>query len=272
MRRILPTLAVVAGSTLVPHALAGGDYEEFDEFVPIVEINSTDGDIGFHVLLDGEGWRVAKVYDSEWDRMLRVRGTDDLEEQGITELFFESAEPLCWDDPEADPDEEIVTLEEFVDRFEAGTYHARGRTLEGGRLRASAELTHDLPAAPANVEVEVELEGDDVEVEISWTGGTDLGNCAYPEGLIPDPGSVAVHRWEIVIEPNDEQIPEGMAVSVFMVQLPGGLAEQDLEVEIPESFLEAYLNAGVTEFKYEIGAREISGNQTFTEGEFEVEL
>ena len=271
MRLILPLGAVLLSSAYAPTLLAG-DYEEFDEFVPIVEINSTDGDIGFHVLLDGEGWRVAKIYDSDWDRMLRVRGTDDLEEQGVTELFIESAEPLCWADPEADPDDEIVTLEEFVDRFEAGTYHARGRTLEGERLKASAELTHNLPAAPANIEVEVEMDGDDVEVEISWTVGTDLGNCAYPEGLIPDPGTVPVHRWEIVIEPNEDQIPEGMAVSVFMVQLPGNLEADDLEVEIPESFLEAYLEAGVTEYKYEIGAREESGNQTFTEGEFEVEL
>lgn len=271
MRYLLPPAAALFCAAVSPGAMAG-DYEEFDEFVPIVEINATDGDIGFHVLLDGEGWRVAKIYDSDWDRMLRVRATDDAEEQGMTELFFESAEPLCWADPEADPDEEIVTLEEFVDRFEAGTYHARGRTLEGDLLKASAELTHNLPAAPADVEVEVEMEDGDVEVEISWAVGTDLGNCAYPDGLIPDPGKVAVHRWEIVVEPNEDQIPEGMAVSKFLVQLPGNLDADDLEVEVSEAFIEAYLEAGVTEFKYEIGAREVSGNQTFTEGEFEVEL
>lgn len=270
-RMTLPLGAALVSAVHAPMLLAR-DYEAFDEFVPIVEINATDGDIGFHVLLDGEGWRVAKIYDSDWDRMLRVRGTDDLEEQGVTELFIESAEPLCWADPEADPDEEIVTLEEFVERFEAGTYHARGRTLDGELLKASAELTHELPAAPADVEVEVERDDDDVEVEISWSVGHDLGNCAYPDGLITDPGKVPVHRWEIVVEPNEDQIPEGMAISKFMVQLPGNLDEDDLEVEIPESFLEAYLEAGVTEYKYEIGAREKSGNQTFTEGEFEVEL
>ena len=270
-RHTLPHFAALICAIQSPALMAGG-HAEFDEFVPIVEINATDGDIGFHVLLDGEGWRVAKIYDSDWDRMLRVRGTDDLEEQGVTELFIESAEPLCWDDPEADDDEEIVTLEEFVERFEAGTYHARGRTLDGELLKASAELTHDLPAAPANVEVEVEIEGDDIEVEISWASGDDLGNCAYPDGLIPDPGKVPVHRWEIVIEPNEDQIPEGMAISKFTVQLPGNLDADDLEVEVPEAFLEAYLEAGVTEYKYEIGAREKSGNQTFTEGEFEVEL
>ena len=258
----------VAGSALA------GDYEEFDEFVPIIEINATDGDIGFHVLLDGDSWKVAKVFDSDWDRMLKVRATDDMEEQGATELFIESAEPLCWMDPERDPDDEIVTLEEFLERFEAGTYHARGRTLEGDQLRAHAEFTHNLPAAPTAVEVEIEIEDGDVEVEISWQPGDDLGMCAYPEGLIPDPGSVVVDRWEIVVEPSDEELPEGLAFSKFTVQLPGSYVgeEGELEVEISEEFIAAYLAAGVTEFKYEIGARESSGNQTFTEGEFEIEL
>lgn len=246
--------------------------EEFDEFEPIVEINSTDGDIGFHVLLDGEGWKLAKIFDSDGDRMIRVRATDDGEEQGITEFFFESAEPLCWLDPDRDEDDEIVTLEEFVDRFEAGTYRARGRTIDGELLKAEGELTHDLPAAPANVEVDVDIEGDDIEVELSWTGGDDLGNCEYPDGLIPDPADVEVHRWEIVVEPNEDQIPEDMAFSKVTIQLPGTLEDDDLEVELPEDFIEAYVEAGVTEFKWEIGAREESGNQTFTEGEFEIEL
>jgi hypothetical protein len=262
----LPSIA--AAAFVATPALAG---EKFEEFVPIVEINATDGDIGFHVLLDGDGWNVAKIYDSEWDRMLKVRGTDDLDEQGITELFIESSEPLCWDDGEVDP-EDIVTLAEFIDRFEAGMYHARGYTLEGDMLHAHARLTHNLPAAPANVEVTFEMdeEDDDIEVEISWEGGDDLGNCAFDDVDITPPGDVVVTRWEIVVEPEEDEIPKGMAISKFMVQLPGDVDE--LEVEVSEDFIEAYLEAGVTTFKYEIGAREASGNQTFTEGEFEIEL
>jgi len=241
---------------------------KFSAFTPLVEINSTDGDTGFHVLLDGEGWNVVSLYDSEWDRMLKVRGTDDLDEQGVTEIFFESAEPLCWFDPE-EPEEEVVTLEEFIDRFEAGTYHARGYTLDGEMLHANAKLTHKLPAAPANIEVEVELEDGDINVDISWEGGDDLGLCEYPKGLITPPENVKVYRWEVVVEP---EVPNGMAVAKFTVQLPGTLDDDELEVEVPEEFIEVYVDAGVTTFKYEIGAREASGNQTFTEGEFEIDL
>jgi hypothetical protein len=245
--------------------VASAEAGEFSKFEPIVEINASDGDIGFHVLLDGEGWKLAQIYDSDWDKIFRAQGTDDFEEQGVTELFMESAEPLCWEDPEADPDEEIVTLEEFVERFEAGVYHARGKTIDNEPLTAEGELTHNLPAAPVTG-VEIEFEDDDMEVEINWEVGTDLGNCEFPEGLIPDPASVEVVLWEVAIEPDPDQVPEGMDAGKLTLQLPGEV----FEVEVPEEFIEAWLAAGVTQFKFEVGAREASGNQTFTEDTFEI--
>ena len=60
MRMLLPMGAALLSAAHTPMLLAG-NHEPFDEFVPIVEINATDGDVGFHVLLDGEGWRVANV-------------------------------------------------------------------------------------------------------------------------------------------------------------------------------------------------------------------
>ena len=277
MLRIVCLLAALVAAGLpftTVHAMPWSwDPEPYDEFLPIVEINASDGDIGFHVLLDGEGWMVSRVFDSEWDQMLKVRGTDDLYEQGITELFIESAEPLCWEDPEADEDAEIVTLEEFVDRFEAGTYHARGWTLDGVLLVAHAPLTHNLPAAPTDVEVVVEMEDGDLEVEIRWSPGTDLGHCAYPDGLIPDPATVPVVRWEIAVEPEEDELPDGIAFSKVTIQLPGTLEADDdgkFEVEVPESFIETYLEADVTAFKFEVLAREESGNQTASEGTFEL--
>ena len=235
--------------------------EEFSAFDPIVEINATDGDVGFHVLLDGDPWKRAKIYDGDGDRMFKGIGTDDLDEQGITELFMESAEPPCWDDGEVDEDE-IVTVEEFMERFEAGTYSARGRTIDGERLTAEGVLTHDLPAAP---HTEYAIDGD--EVTISWSGGDDLGNCAVPDGM--DPGSVDVVRWEVVVEPNvDElpggELPPGVPFGKLTIQLPADVTS----LEVPDEFMAPYLDADVTEFKGEVGAKEVSGNQTFTEFEF----
>ena len=90
----IPTFSLVAAALVALPALAIAA-EEFDEFEPFIEINATDGDIGFHVLLDGEAWKVAKIFDGDGDRMFKGKGTDDLNEQGITEIFMESAEPPC---------------------------------------------------------------------------------------------------------------------------------------------------------------------------------
>lgn len=249
---------------------AGGwvpEVDEFSEFEPIVEINATDGDVGFHMLLDGDPWRFAKVYDPRWLRLISGYAGGPLNRQGITEFFLESAEPLCWDDPEEEG-ERIITVAQFIRRFQAGTYTAFGWTIENTMLRSEGELTHALPAAPV-VEIEVITEDEDGEVEVvvHFAPGTDLGQCAFDDADIPDPASVPVVRWEVVVEPDDDAVEEaGLPFAKFTVQLLG----DERSVEVPEEFLEPYLDAGITEFKGEVGAKEASGNQTFTEIEFEI--
>jgi hypothetical protein len=260
---------------------------EFDEFEPIIEINAEDGDIGFHMLLDGEPWNVTRVYDGDGDPMLRTRAVrdEDLDEQGITEFFIESAEPICFHDatdPDYDPDE-VVDLEEFLDRFEEGTYTARGRTLEGDRLFAEGEFTHDIPAAPIT-SVDIDWVPDDgaleLEVDIEWQPGVDLGKCEIPDDLLEThPMDVEVVRYEIVVEPDEDQLDEINAErevmdeeeipdGVFSVQIPA--EAEEYEVEVPEEWMAPYIDAGVTIFKYEVGAKEASGNQTFHEDEFDI--
>ena len=249
-------------------APARADLGEFDEFDPIVEINATDGDVGFHMLLDGDAWRLAQVYDPRWRRVVTGLASGGLARQGITEFFLESAEPSCWEDPE-EPDAEVVTVADFVRRFSAGTYHAFGWTLDRELISSDAELTHRLPAAP-EVYVDVEEEDDgEVEVTIGWNPGEDLGRCAFDEDDLPvHPAGVQVVRWEIVVEPEEEAADEdGLPFGVFMVQLQADARK----VEVPEEFIQTWLAAGITAFKVEVGAREESGNQTFTEVEFDLD-
>lgn len=265
MKSAFVTMAFAAsGLAFVTTATAGT--EEFDEFVPIVEINATDGDVGFHVLIDGDGWKRMNLYDPDGDRILKAKARDDLRKQGITEFFIESAEPACFfdeDDEEADPDE-VQTVAEFVERFKAGTYVATGRTIDGDKLRSEAELTHDLPAAP---EVEVDVDGAGV-VTISWKRGDDLGECDVPDS-IPDPAGVEVVRWEVVVEPDEDELPAGVVFGIFTVQLLPVLP-YPMSLVVPAEYIDAYLDVGVKDFKVEVGAREVSGNQTFTEIEFEL--
>ena len=117
------TLAVVACLVVAaapPAALAKklADAEIF------FEINDTDGDAGIQVFLDGEGWDV-----------MELRGPNGLEfsiaaqkgigMQGITEFFFESAEPSF----------DVQTLEELLALFPEGEYKFKGFTTEGRRLK-----------------------------------------------------------------------------------------------------------------------------------------
>lgn len=234
--------------------------EEFDETKVLVEINATDGDAGFHALLDGDAWNEVRIDTPDGKKVFEEKAKDSLLEQGLTENFFESAEPLCRPDPE-EPDEAVVPLAEFLGRFPAGAYSFSGKSNEGDKLAGTAELAYDLPAAPDILSFDGTL--------ITWTAGTDLGNCNDPtlvaDGVIADPAAVPLVGWEVVVEPADEEAVEPLRV--FSVQLPASASS----VTVPAEFMLAYLDDGVTEFKVEVGAIEASGNQTFSEEEFEVE-
>ena len=182
-------------------------------------------------------------------------------EQKLTETFAESAEPLCWADPEADPDEEIVTLEEFLDRWTAGTYVFEGSGDEGEKSEGETELTYELPAAPAEVDFDGSV--------ISWDAGEDLGNCASfedladlvtAEVLLEHPVDVAVAAWEIVLEPDVEDgDPTGQLK--FTVRVPGNIAPK--EVTVPADYLASLPDD--TPVKIEVGAIGVDDNATFTE-------
>ena len=103
-----------------------------------IEINDTDGDAGIQMFVDGEGWDILRAYDPNGRPVLNIRGMGSVGQQGLTELFFESAEPSF----------EEQSLEELLELFPEGWYRFVGLTTEGKMLRGKARLTHALPAAP----------------------------------------------------------------------------------------------------------------------------
>ncbi len=241
--------------------------EQYDVFDPIVEINASDGDVGFHFLLGGEPYRNATIFDPYLQRVLISRAATGLKEQGMSELFLESAEPPCWANPEADADSVISTVADFVERFEAGIYFAFGRSIDKELLVGAAMFTHDLPAAPVTDAAQVDS-SNGIAVEIHWEPGSDLGVCPYDDAGIPDPASVEVVRWEVAFEPDVDDLPESIEMDAkYVVQVPGNVSS----VTVPAEFIGPWLDAGVTEFKYEVGAKEAGGNQTFTENSLEIE-
>jgi hypothetical protein len=97
------------------------------------EFNSTDNDLGVQLMLDGEPWERVRAFDPGQRQIFEITALGRLEELGLTELFFESAEPSPG---------EVLAL------FPAGTYRFTGETLEDERLTGTARLSHDLPPAP----------------------------------------------------------------------------------------------------------------------------
>ena len=242
--------------------------EEFDEVLVRIEVNATDGDVGFHALLDAPGWRRVRLDDANGDKVFFAKPLHGARDQGMTEIFFESSEPLCEADPE-EPDARIQTLAQFIDLFPEGEYTARGRTLENERLLSTTDFSYNIPAAP-DIELteDMTLAADDAVM--MWAPGDDLGEHCHDQsliddGIIPDHADVEVVRWEIVVEPAEDDGIE--FVRVFRAQVPG----DQMSITIPEDFLQSYLDMGVNTFKFEVGGMEESGNQTFSEGEFEVE-
>jgi hypothetical protein len=276
-------VAAVAGS-----AFAASDYaktpltvvskyhhhdEDDDAEIPFAEaeiffeLNDTDGDLGIHALIDGEGWKTLRIEDPHERKMLIVWVTGRLRRQGLTEIFFESAEPTF---DELDP-------HRFFRRFPEGEYEIEGQTLDWQELESEAELTHVMPSPPeptVNGEPVAEncddedpdyapaMVMDDEGVTIEWPPVTMSHPDADGAGAgIQPPVEVTIVNYEVVLEveaenPDDE---EDTYESIFSIKLPHWVNS----VSIPEE----YIDQGDT-FKYEVLAREESYNQTAVESCF----
>ena len=238
--------------------------EEFDETKAFIEMNATDGDAGFHVLLDAEAWKEVRIDDPDGKKIFQEQVKGSLMEQGLTENFFESAEPLCAFDEE-DPEAEVVPLSEILERFPAGEYTFTGKIHPGDKLEGTATLTYDLPAAPDISMFDGTEDVDPDNALITWAAGLDLGEKCHDDdlvtdGIITDPALVAIVGWEVVVEPADEESIDPFRV--FSVQLPPG----QTSVTVSPEYLNAFPPG--TEFKFEVGAIEANDNQTFSEGSF----
>jgi hypothetical protein len=257
--RLLTIFMVAAAAFILavaaPELWANDDDGEeipFDEANIFFELNHTDGDLGIHALIDGEAWKRLEIEDPREREMLDIRVTGRLRRQGLTEIFFESAEPSF----------DELRPRRFFRRFPEGEYEIEGVTLEGDELESTAELTHLLPAPPDNITVGGIPAAEDCDADplpsvpagnvvISW----DPVTLSHPElGRTGEP--IEVVKYQVVVE------LEEPTLLIFSVDLPPDVTE----VAIPAGFI-----ALGEEFKFEILVREASGNQTAVESCFEVE-
>ena len=81
----------------------------FEEAFIFFELNNTDGDLGIHAKIDGDPWKRLKIEckTGHKKKLLEIKAKGGLRKQGLTEVFFESAEPTF----------DELTAEEFFERF-----------------------------------------------------------------------------------------------------------------------------------------------------------
>ncbi len=246
-------LAVVA-----PVTLAKGDNDDeipFDEAELFFELNNTDGDLGIHALIDGDAWKKLVIEDTKERRILNVFVRGQLRRQGLTELFFESAEPPFESD---DPEEVTLTPEKFFKRFPEGTYEIEGKTLEGEELESEVILTHRIPAPPKNVEVNGIEAAEDCDAKLPVVSAPVIISWNPVEKSHPDLGrtgeSIDVVNYEVVVEIDETPWKSSTILppDVTSFQFPSEILALSDEV------------------KFEVLVREASYNQTAVESCFKV--
>jgi len=260
--RLCLSAAISAAIASPAISLAG---EDDDDEIPFAvaeiffELNNTDGDLGIHALIDGDPWKRLIIEDKNERTLLNAKVRGRLRRQGLTEIFFESAEPQFDQLPPAT----------FFKRFPAGTYEVEGRTLDGVEMESETEVTHAMPAPP-NPTVNgfaVAAQCDDEEpgydaptvmgdVVIAW----DVVALTHPTlGHPQNSPDISIYNYQVVVEAELETADGEEFSSVLSVILPPDVTE----MTIPEEFLEQS-----DTFKYEVLAREQSWNQTAIESCF----
>jgi len=244
--RVFPLFLVPVLALAVSAAPWGGGHDddddddhdvvELDEAEVFIEFNSTDEDFGIQFFFDGEPWTKMKVEGPDGRTVLQVGASRNLAKQGLTEGFFESAEPSA----------DELPMDEFLKRFPEGDYEFEGRTLEGDELVGETEFTHTLPAPPENL----------------WPADGDMVNAGDPlivtfdavtEDLDGNP--LVPELYEVIVE------SEGDILRVFSMVLEGDVMNPS--VTVPPEFLKPG-----TEYKFEVIVQEESGNRTIAETEF----
>ena len=160
--------------------------------------------------------------------IFKVETGGGFKEFGLTELFFEGAEPSL----------DEVPLEELLALFPEGEYEFSGKTVEEGKIAGTATLTHAIPAGPPNVSAVL---GPGRSLIISWNAVT-----GPPAGFPNRP--IVIVGYQVI-------------VSSFQVTLPASARS----VTVPPEFVES-LESG--EHEFEVLAIEASGNQSITADSF----
>ena len=241
---------VLAAAGLGMTATASAQEIPFSEARIYFELNNTDGDLGIHASIDGEAWKLLTIEDPNERRILSISPSGRLRLQGMTQLFFESAEPGF---------DELAPADFFA-RFPEGQYEIDGITLDGEEMESVATISHVLAGPPQNLRINGIRAAESCDdpnvpavrapVVITW----DPVTRSHP--TLGKRGAVKVERYQVFAE---QLKPNALKYSL---DLPPKMTRYTVAPEL--------IAVGDREYKFEIQVREANGNQTAVENCFKM--
>jgi hypothetical protein len=164
----------------------------FPEARIYIEFNSSANDLGFHVFLDAEDWKEVEIVNPNGRTIFEVEGKGGYGKLGLTELFFEGAEPSLDEFP----------LEDLLALFPEGKYTFTGTTVEGKTLISKPTLSHAVPAGPT-VSAKV---GDNNLLVIKWVapGGPPAGFPNRPINIVGY--QVIVESFQVTVPASSRRV------------------------------------------------------------------
>ena len=247
--RLAALLATMVAVGATAAALTAQDQTptRFEEAELFLELNDTDGDLGLHASIDGGPWTRLEIEGPGDRTLLDVFSRGALTRQGMTQLFFESAEPAF---------DELAPAA-FFRRFPEGLYEIEGIAQDGTEIESTAFLSHVLAAPPANVLVSGAPAAESCDatplprvsppVLIDW----DAVTTSHPE--IGRRGRVRIEKYQFFVERDNVKLSIDLPPNVTQFEIPPAITRLGRE------------------FKFEIIARTSSGNNTAIESCFRMQ-
>ena len=236
--RWLPVLLVVVVALILGVSPCKGWADDDEDELTLatlkffIEFNETDEDIGVQAVLGGEPYKRLSAYNPNGRKILDLRPRRGLKMQGMSDFFFESAEPSLADFP----------LAEFLDRFPAGEYEFETITIDGIEQDGETMLTHVIPAGPV---ITSPLEGDVVHPDktvITWESVTQT------TALNPPQEPVTIVSYQVIVTREDPLRIFSFDVSAetTSISLPPGLLDAETEYELEVIAIEASDNQTIS--------------------------
>ena len=207
-----------------------------------IEHNATDEDTGFQGFVDSEGWQRLNVTGPDGE-VLEFEGLGTLGELGMTELFFETVEPLNAD----------VSIEDMLAKLPAGDYEISGPAIENGtsmgQTSGTALLTHKIPKGPKLLAPEEDARVPVRGVVADWkrVRKTITGE------------RVRIIAYQLIIEKDVDPHRHMIGKFGLSMYLPRSVTR----MRVPNGFLQHD-----TKYDWEVLAIERSGNQTLSSSSF----